>query len=190
MKTILCTFFACALFCAVDVRAQQTPPSGAAFIAVCKESMTLAVYDFNSCLRAVYPIACGRALGNKEKPGGMKTPEGLFSVQQIQDASAWTHDFGDGKGEIRGAYGSHFIRLKTPGHRGIGIHGTHDPASIGTRATEGCVRLNNSDLLELVKKYVYVGMPVVILTSEADSAVPCRFPAAVKAGPRLMAQTE
>lgn len=98
--------------------------------------------------------------------------------------------FGDGKGEIRGAYGSHFIRLKTPGHCGIGIHGTHDPASIGTRATEGCVRLNNSDLLELVKKYVYVGMPVVILTSEADSAVPCRFPAAVKAGPRLMAQTE
>ena len=85
----------------------------------------------------VYPIACGRALGNKEKPGDMKTPEGLFSVQQIQDASAWTHDFGDGKGEIRGAYGSHFIRLKTPGHRGIGIHGTHDPASIGTRATEG-----------------------------------------------------
>jgi len=125
MKTILCTFFACALFCAVDVRAQQTPPSGAAFIAVCKESMTLAVYDFNSCLRAVYPIACGRALGNKEKPGDMKTPEGLFSVQQIQDASAWTHDFGDGKGEIRGAYGSHFIRLKTPGHRGIGIHGIH-----------------------------------------------------------------
>lgn len=98
MKTILCTFFACALFCAVDVRAQQTPLSGAAFIAVCKESMTLAVYDFNSCLRAVYPIACGRALGNKEKPGDMKTPEGLFSVQQIQDASAWTHDFGDGKG--------------------------------------------------------------------------------------------
>ena len=135
-------------------------------------------------------VACGRALGNKEKPGDMKTPEGLFSVQQIQDASAWTHDFGDGKGEIRGAYGSHFIRLKTPGHRGIGIHGTHDPASIGTRATEGCVRLNNSDLLELVKKYVYVGMPVVILTSEADSAVPCRLPAAAKTGPRLTAQTE
>lgn len=55
---------------------------------------------------------------------------------------------------------------------------------------KGAVRLNNSDLLELVKKYVYVGMPVVILTSEADSAVPCRFPAAVEAGPRLMAQTE
>lgn len=92
------------------------------------------------------------------------------------------------QGEIRGAYGSHFIRLKTPGHRGIGIHGTHDPASIGTRATEGCIRLNNGDLLELVKKYVYVGMPVVILTSEADSAVPCRLPAAAKTGPRPTVQ--
>ena len=154
MKTILRIFLACALFCAAGVRAQQTPPSGAALIAVSKESMTL---------------AGDGALGNKEKPGDMKTPEGLFSVQQIQDARAWTHDFGDGKGEIRGAYGSHFIRLKTPGHRGIGIHGTHD-------------------LLELVKKYVYVGMPVVILTSEADSAVPCRLPAAAKTGPRPTVQ--
>ena len=188
MKTILRIFLACALFCAAGVRAQQTPPSGAALIAVSKESMTLAVYDFNSRLLAVYPVACGRALGNKEKPGDMKTPEGLFSVQQIQDARAWTHDFGDGKGEIRGAYGSHFIRLKTPGHRGIGIHGTHAPASIGTRATEGCIRLNNGDLLELVKKYVYVGMPVVILTSEADSAVPCHLPAAAKTGPRPTVQ--
>lgn len=95
MKTILCTFFACALFCAVDVRAQQTPLSGAAFIAVCKESMTLAVYDFNSCLRAVYPIACGRALGNKEKPGDMKTPEGRAflrpadSGRKRMDARFW-----------------------------------------------------------------------------------------------------
>lgn len=185
MKTILHILILSALFFSNDALAQQAPPSGAALIAISKESMTLAVYDFNSRLLAAYPIACGRALGNKEKPGDMKTPEGLFSVQQVQDASAWTHDFGDGKGEIKGAYGSHFIRLKTPGHRGIGIHGTHDPASIGTRATEGCIRLNNSDLLELVKKYVYVGMPVVITTSEADSAVPCRLPDAAKAAPRL-----
>ena len=100
MKTILCTFFACALFCAVDVRAQQTPPSGAAFIAVCKESMTLAVYDFNSCLRAVYPIACGRALGNKEKRD-MKTPEGL-SPSRFRHASAWTSILATARGDQRG----------------------------------------------------------------------------------------
>lgn len=156
--------------------------SAAALLVISKQTMTLAVYDDHSRLLACYPVACGRALGNKEKPGDMKTPEGVFSVQQIQDARAWTHDFGDGKGEIPGAYGSHFIRLRTPGHKGIGIHGTHDPASIGTRATEGCIRLRNEDLLELVK-CVYVGMPVVITPSEADSAVPCRVPEAAKAAP-------
>ena len=46
IRDSLCTFFACALFCAVDVRAQQTPLSGAAFIAVCKESMTLAAVSY------------------------------------------------------------------------------------------------------------------------------------------------
>lgn len=172
---------ALALLCGAAAQAQQTGGK-AALLAISKETMTLAVYDACSRVLAVYPVAVGRALGNKEKPGDMKTPEGLFSVQQIQDASAWTHDFGDGKGEIRGAYGSHFIRLKTPGHRGIGIHGTHDPASIGTRATEGCIRLRNEDLLQLVK-CVYVGMPVVITTSEADSAVPCRLPVAAKTAP-------
>lgn len=171
------------------VEAEPAPPAEirpaeAALIVISKESMTLAVYDFRSRLLAAYPIACGRGIGNKEKPGDMKTPEGAFSVQQIQDARTWSHDFGDGKGTIKGAYGSHFIRLKTPGHSGIGIHGTHDPASIGTRATEGCIRLHNENLLDLVK-HVYVGMPVIITTSEADSAVPYKMPAAAKKGPEL-----
>ena len=43
----------------------------------------------------------------------------------------------------------------------IGIHGTHDPSSIGTRASEGCIRLNNKDL-ETLKPYVKVGTKVVI----------------------------
>ncbi len=118
---------------------------------------------------AEYPVALGKNLGNKKKAGDNKTPEGSFEVQQIQDAAAWTHDFRDGKGEIKGAYGSHFIRLLTPPYKGIGIHGTHDPSSIGSRASEGCIRLKNEDLLELVKM-VYVGMPVTIITSGKDKA--------------------
>ena len=70
---------------------------------------------------------------------------------------------------IAGAYGPYFIRLLTPPHRGIGIHGTHAPESIGTRATEGCIRMNNDDLREL-RPYVEPGMKVEILTSEADKA--------------------
>lgn len=110
--------------------------------------------------------ALGKNPGQKEKEGDMKTPAGTFYVDEILDASYWTHDFGDGKGEIKGAYGPWFISINTDELSkgqwgGIGIHGTHDPASIGTRASEGCIRLENSQVEEL-KKLVSVGTKVVI----------------------------
>ena len=110
---------------------------------------------------ASYTIAVGMKKGNKEREGDMKTPEGEFVVQQIQDASAWTHDFKDGKGATAGAYGPFFIRLETTPWTGIGIHGTHDPTSIGKDITEGCIRLNNDDLLS-VKNNVRIGTRVII----------------------------
>ncbi|MGI6075795.1 MAG: L,D-transpeptidase [Pyramidobacter sp.] len=106
-------------------------------------------------------IATGKNAGNKKAEGDCRTPEGVFSISRFHDSSAWSHDFKDGKGVINGAYGPWFIRLKTPGWQGIGIHGTHDPDSIGTRATEGCIRLKNEDLVHL-KSLVKVGMKVVI----------------------------
>ncbi len=138
------------------------------FIVISKQKMQLTVYDFRSRAIATYPIACGKNYGDKRKPGDMKTPEGFFSVQQIQDASSWTHDFKDGKGDIAGAYGPWFVRLLTPPHQGIGIHGTHDESSIGTRVTEGCIRMRNDDLRELVRRFVYPGMPVFIFGSDRD----------------------
>ncbi len=136
-------------------------------IVISKEEMTLTVYDSRDSVVVVYPIACGKNYGNKQRVGDMKTPEGAFHVSSIQDASAWTHDFRDGKGEIKGAYGPYFIRLHTPPHKGIGIHGTHAPSSIGTRATEGCIRLENSNLRALMR-YIYINMPVVITSSHKD----------------------
>ena len=138
-------------------------------ISISKQTMELTLYDANDQIVKRYPIACGKNLGNKVKVGDMRTPEGNFTVQEILNSSSWQHDFKDGKGMIPGAYGPFFIRLLTPPHRGIGIHGTHDDSSIGTRATEGCIRMHNSDLRELIP-YVKVGMKVEILTSEADKA--------------------
>ena len=142
-------------------------PNKADHIVISKESMTLNLYDSDGGLIFSFPVAVGKNYGNKEKIGDMKTPEGEFSIVQIQDASAWTHDFKDGKGVIAGCYGNWFIRLKTPPHTGIGIHGTHAPESIGTRATEGCIRLNNADLDKL-KPLVRVGMKVTIESSVKD----------------------
>lgn len=154
----------------------QTSPE-AVRIEISKADLTLTVYgtdgecncegcDCEDCrcneiVIASYPVALGKNIGNKQRVGDMRTPEGDFTVQQIQNASSWTHDFRDGKGVIRGAYGPWFVRLLTPPHKGIGIHGTHDPASIGTRATEGCIRLRNGDLQEFIK-FVRVGLPVTV----------------------------
>lgn len=108
-----------------------------------------------------FDVAVGANGGQKQRVGDSRTPTGDFTVQQIQRSSSWTYDFGDGNGPTPGAYGPWFIRLKTPGWSGIGIHGTHDPHSIGTMITQGCIRMRNHELEEL-KKTVFVGMKVVI----------------------------
>ena len=136
-------------------------------IVISKQTMTLRLYDSDGALICTFPVATGKHAGNKQRPGDMKTPEGEFTVEEVVPAAHWTHDFGDGKGVIEGCYGNWFIRLKTPPHRGIGIHGTHDPASIGTRATEGCIRLENNDL-DSLKPMVHAGMRVTIEAGDAD----------------------
>ncbi len=95
-------------------------------------------------------VGLGSNIGQKRMEGDRRTPEGIFPIVEIQDASQWRHDFGDGHGLRRGAYGAWFIRLAVEGFTGIGLHGTCFPESIGTLSSEGCVRLLASDLEALV----------------------------------------
>lgn len=113
------------------------------------------------------PVCVGKNLGQKTRNGDCKTPEGQFSISQIQDSRYWTHDFHDGKGERKGAYGPWFIRLKMPRWTSIGIHGTCFPNSIGTRDSEGCIRLLNDDLVEF-RKLIEIGTPVEILPDNVN----------------------
>lgn len=129
-------------------------------IRVSKSAYTLTLYKGDEFVKS-YPIAVGRNPGDKQRVGDNRTPVGNFKIVSIENASKWTHDFGDGKGKIKGAYGPWFLRLDAKGWKGIGIHGTHDPDSRGTMATEGCIRLSNEDIAEL-KTFAYKNMPVVI----------------------------
>jgi hypothetical protein len=142
----------------------------ACFILISKQEMILQVFDYKGNEKCKFPIACGKNLGDKGIRGDMKTPEGVFRVSEIQNSSTWGHDFKDGNGEIEGAYGPYFIRLYVPGHSGIGIHGTHDNNSLGTRATEGCIRLQNENLLTLLK-LIHSGTVVIITPSIDDIMV-------------------
>lgn len=132
------------------------------YIVISKDSLTLKLFASDSSLIKQYPIACSKYYGPKERKGDNKTPEGSFKINEILRSASLTHDFHDGKGPIKGAYGPYFMRLSVPGFIDIGIHGTHLPQSIGTRATEGCIRMRNEDVTDL-RSRVDVGTPVTIL---------------------------
>mgnify|MGYP003291641043 CR=1 FL=1 len=132
------------------------------FIVISKTELTLDLVDARGNSIVHYGCACAKNYGPKEKKGDHKTPEGVFKITQLLNARGLSHDFGDGKGPVRDAYGPWFLRLGVPGFIDIGIHGTHLPESIGTRATEGCIRLRNEDIVDL-KQRVHVGTPVIIL---------------------------
>ena len=145
------------------------------FIFISKPELRLyvcEVVDSDTVKRVHYPVCVGLKKGQKQKKGDMKTPEctaaNPFVITEIKDASQWYHDFGDGRGSIL-AYGNWFMRLKTPGHSGIGIHGsTNNESSVPGRGSEGCIRLRNNDLDDLKENYAFVGMRVVILADEIE----------------------
>ena len=141
------------------------------FIVISKKDLNLRVYDVvkgDTVLLQEFPVCLSKNKGNKQRKGDMKTPESPkgkpFRISQIQNASSWHHDFKDGRGSIK-ADGNWFVRLATPGHSGIGIHGsTNNEKSVPGRASEGCIRLLDADIITLKEKYAYVGMPVIIKT--------------------------
>ncbi|MDR2423729.1 MAG: L,D-transpeptidase [Prevotellaceae bacterium] len=113
-----------------------------------KQDMKLRMINCNDTVTLTLPMATGKNPGNKTRSGDKKTPEGIFTVYAIHDASDWDYDFNDGKGRIKGTYGKYFVRFKE--HYHIGIHGTHLPHTLGMRATEGCLRLHNNDIDRIV----------------------------------------
>lgn len=95
------------------------------------------------------------AIGNSASP----TPPGQFYVTELVAS-----------GNPNGAYGPYAFGLSDfsdtfsefdggPGQ--IAIHGTDEPWVIGTSASHGCIRLDNSQLTQLVK-VLPVGTPVSI----------------------------
>ena len=144
------------------------------FIVVSKKDLRLIVYARSNrgdtIALASYPVCMGKNKGNKQGKGDMRTPESPagkpFTITMIQDASTWKHDFGDGRGNIL-SYGHWFLRLDTPGHNGIGIHGsTNNENTVPGRASEGCIRLLDKDIITLKERYARVGMPVIVKAEE------------------------
>ena len=87
-----------------------------------------------------YPVAIG-------KPAS-PTPKGTFQIVNVAVNPG-------------GPFGVRWLGLDAP-NGDYGIHGTNDPSSIGKAVSNGCVRMYNEDILDLVK-YVWVGTVVKIV---------------------------
>lgn len=109
---------------------------------------------------ASYPVALGAEAS--------ATPVGLYTVGEKTAKPTWWPPESTGlKGPIgpedpKNPLGTHWIALQHPLHSGLGIHGTNDPGSIGTRASLGCVRMRNEDV-KIIFECVTPGMKVHIL---------------------------
>ena len=145
------------------------------FIVMSKKDYYLYVYEpqgDDTVMVARYDCCFSQKKGQKEQSGDMRTPhctlDHPFHITEIVDASTWEHDFGDGRGPIK-SYGHYFHRLETPGHKGIGIHGsTNNEESVPGRASEGCIRLLDDDIVDLAENFAFVGMKVVVKAEEGD----------------------
>ncbi len=81
-----------------------------------------------------------------------KTPVGTFEVKNKMKEPVWYSPDGGvfPYGHKENILGTRWIGFKDkPNQHGYGIHGTTQPETIGTAASNGCIRMLNSDVEEL-----------------------------------------
>ncbi len=141
------------------------------------EDQSERVYQFG--LREVmrHPVSTGRVPGDKQRGGDNRTPENrpgeLFEVTMIERSHNWPY-------QGRLAFGPYFVRIDSPDRRlapwgitykgsSIGLHGTDEPHLLGQRASQGCIRHDDSVIRHLVESgMLRVGSPVMIKSGVFD----------------------
>jgi L,D-transpeptidase ErfK/SrfK len=105
-------------------------------IQINRDARVLTLFRNGIAIRS-YPVAIG-------KPS-TPTPLGNYSIiEKIKNRG--------------GPFGARWMRF----YGGYGIHGTNNPSSIGKAVSNGCVRMYNSDVIDLYDKVSY-GTPVRIV---------------------------
>ena len=105
----------------------------------------------------------GVAVGQPAYP----TPRGLFSIANKAVNPPWTAPNSPWAGAYRnetvpGGSSENPLKARWMGIvNGVGIHGTGEPGSIGSRASHGCIRMTVPDVIDLYPR-VPVGTPVLI----------------------------
>jgi lipoprotein-anchoring transpeptidase ErfK/SrfK len=105
----------------------------------------------------------GVAVGQPAYP----TPNGLFSITSKAVNPTWNVPDSPWAGALRnetvaGGSAANPLKARWMGIvNGVGIHGTAESGSIGSRASHGCVRMRVPDVIDLYRR-VPIGTPVLI----------------------------
>ncbi|MFH1213994.1 MAG: L,D-transpeptidase family protein [Candidatus Neomarinimicrobiota bacterium] len=114
-----------------------------------------------------YKITTGRRSGDKEREGDFKTPEGIYYINGRVPDSKLSAKFGPLAFSLD--YPNFIDRLQKRNGSNIWIHGRDE--AIKDFITEGCVSLENNQILGL-RKYITINQtPIIILDDLAEYTV-------------------
>jgi lipoprotein-anchoring transpeptidase ErfK/SrfK len=140
------------------VTAGKLRKSASTVITIQQNTFTLRLFKRLKVVKT-YKVAVGQP--------GYPTPRGLFAIVSKQVNPVWSVPNSPWAGELAGTTvtgGSAQNPLKARWMgvtASVGIHGTGDDASIGTRASHGCIRMHVGDVIRLYER-TPLGTPVLI----------------------------
>ena len=140
------------------VNADQARKSVGTVITIDQSAFKLRLFKKLKVVRT-YGVAVGQP--------GYPTPNGRFAIQSKQIDPVWSVPNSPWAGELAGSTvgggsAANPLKARWMGVSGsVGIHGTGQDYSIGTRASHGCIRMHVKDV-KLLYKRVPLGTPVLI----------------------------
>ena len=137
------------------------PPASTSMVRVDTKTNMLGVFEGDT-LVAAYPVTIGSAqtaspIGDWKVRGVAKLPNFRYDEQMLKHGQR-SGNFSMLPPGPRNPVGVLWIALNK---KGIGIHGTADPYSIGHSVSHGCIRLANWDVVRLAGRLKF-GTPVSI----------------------------
>lgn len=110
---------------------------------------------FENATKLVLDVPIG--VGTQDTP----TPGGVFYIKELLQPPNPNGDYGPYAYGLSGFSEKDELANFAGGTGVIGIHGTNQPGLVGTDVSHGCIRLNNDDIMKLVK-ILPLGTPVDI----------------------------
>lgn len=159
MKALFMTFVTFIIVASPFWPLEPNPIKGDPFIIVNKQVNELAFIN-DGDVQYVKPVATGKR--------SAFTPEGMFTITVKAENPYYRklNISGESPNNPLGTRWIGFDAMQTDG-RTYGVHGTNNPAAIGTNVSNGCIRMFNEDVEQLYEQ-VPVGTKILITSSDEN----------------------